>query len=251
LDLLSAQFDENGCDNLYITGDIVKAWYYVASRRPQLAAKILQGGFSYSADAFSSESFANSVKARYYYSIGKYEEILPYIIERSRNEALLLAKLETKALESICRYQLKDKSGAFKALEEAYALAAPGGLLAPFIELGKDMRTLAAAAIKSGAVCVPKDTLELINRKASAYAKRQSHIASAYSDRLENGAGLSRREQEILGDISQGLSRSEIAASRGLSINTIKATINLIYSKLGACNMAEVIRITTEKELLK
>jgi LuxR family maltose regulon positive regulatory protein len=247
---LSSRLLEKIGGNKYITCEIVKAWYYTASRRPKLAAEIFQNGFSYGKGDFFSESMENWVKARYYYAIGKYDELLSYISARGQKEIFLLGKLEIKALEAVCRNQLKDKEGALKTLEEAYALAAPAGLIAPFIELGKDMRTLSALAIKSESVNIPKERLELINRKASAYAKRQSHIASGYKD-ADRGASLSRREREILEDISRGLSRSEIAASRGLSINTIKATVSMVYSKLGACNMAEVIRIAAENELLK
>ena len=247
---LSARLLENGGGNKYVTSDIVRAWYYSASRRPKLAAEIFQNGFAYGSGSFSSGSFENWVKAQYYYAIGRYDELLSYLSSRGQKEIFLLGRLEMKALEAVCRNQLKDKEGAFKALEEAYSLAAPGGFITPFIELGKDMRTLSASAIKSNRVNIPRERLELINRKASAYAKRQSHIASGYKG-LDKGASLSRREREILEDISRGLSRSEIAASRGLSINTIKATVSMVYSKLGACNMAEVIRIAAENELLK
>jgi DNA-binding NarL/FixJ family response regulator len=55
---------------------------------------------------------------------------------------------------------------------------------------------------------------------------------------------------EILTDLSHGLSRSEIAASRGLSINNVKMVINNVYEKLGVENLADLIRVAVERKLI-
>jgi DNA-binding NarL/FixJ family response regulator len=67
---------------------------------------------------------------------------------------------------------------------------------------------------------------------------------------MKSGAVLTRREREILKDLSQGLSRSEIAAARALSANTVKYFINNLYDKLGANNLADAIRISVENGLV-
>jgi DNA-binding NarL/FixJ family response regulator len=122
----------------------------------------------------------------------------------------------------------------------------------PFIELGKDMRALTSSALKEPQSRIPKPWLEEVNRKASSYAKRQSHVIAEYkqSNCLDNSISLSARECEILTDLSQGLSRVEIAASRGLSVNTVKMVISMLYSKVGAENLADLIRIAVEKRLI-
>jgi DNA-binding NarL/FixJ family response regulator len=61
---------------------------------------------------------------------------------------------------------------------------------------------------------------------------------------------LSPREAEILTDLSHGLTRVEIAVSRNLSINTVKMIINMIYSKAGAENLADLIRIAVERKMI-
>jgi DNA-binding NarL/FixJ family response regulator len=166
------------------------------------------------------------------------------------------------ALEACVHYKMKDKQKAFAVLQDAYNTALPNELIMPFIELGKDMRTLTAAALKeaegangtrtSGENEIPGEWLENINRKAASYAKHQSHLAAEYKrlNGITDDSPISPREADILLDLSHGLSRAEIAASRGLSINTVKMVINNVYSKLGAENLAGLIRIAVERKLI-
>jgi len=65
-----------------------------------------------------------------------------------------------------------------------------------------------------------------------------------------NGITLSPRETDILHDLSHGLTRVEIAAGRDLSVNTVKMVINNIYSKLGAENLADLIRIAVKQKMI-
>jgi len=122
----------------------------------------------------------------------------------------------------------------------------------PFIELGKDMRTLVSAFLKEGGGAIPKPWLDEINRKSASYAKRRSHVITEYAqvNRLPDSVSITPRETDILKDLSHGLSRSEIASSRNLSINTVKMVINSLYYKLGAGNVADVIRIATKRKMI-
>jgi DNA-binding NarL/FixJ family response regulator len=67
---------------------------------------------------------------------------------------------------------------------------------------------------------------------------------------IKDSIVMSPRETEILSDISHGLSRSEIAVARELSVNTVKMIINKVHYKLGAENMADLIRIAVERKLI-
>jgi LuxR family maltose regulon positive regulatory protein len=147
---------------------------------------------------------------------------------------------------------MKDREKACAALEDAYNTASPNGILMPFIELGKDMRTLTSFAAKKTGGVIPKSWLENVNRKSASYAKRLAHVIAKYKQ-ASGTAGeitITRRESEILTDLSHGLSRTEIAASRDLSINTVKMIINNVYMKLGAENLADAIRIASEKKIV-
>jgi LuxR family maltose regulon positive regulatory protein len=170
-----------------------------------------------------------------------------------QRESCLLGRIELLAIEACVHYKMKDREKAFTVLSDAYETASPNELTMPFIELGKDMRTLTASAIRGSESRIPKPWLETINRKAASYAKRQSHAILEYrqANRLTDSIVFSPREKEILGDLSHGLSRAEIAASRGLSVNTVKMVINMVYSKTGAENLADLIRIAVEQKLIR
>jgi LuxR family maltose regulon positive regulatory protein len=166
---------------------------------------------------------------------------------------MLFGRLEMKALDAVCQYQVKNREAALAALQEAYDLAQSNNLTMPFIELGKDMRTLTTAAMRDRDCGIPRPWLEMINRKAATYAKRLAFVVTEYKS--ANGLGddvpFTARETEILNDLYHGLSRSEISASRNLSINTVKMVLGAIYTKLGADNVADVIRIALSRQLIR
>jgi len=156
------------------------------------------------------------------------------------------------AMEACIHYKMKDKKKSFSVFLEAYENALPNGILMPFIELGKDMRTLTAVALKQSNFKIPKPWLEDVNRKSATYAKRRTHVIAEYKKAygITDGVVFSPREAEVLADLSHGLSRVEIANSRGLSVNTVKMVINMLYAKVGAENLADLIRIAVERKLI-
>jgi len=118
--------------------------------------------------------------------------------------------------------------------------------------MGKDMRTLSSAMLKESGSKIPHSWLKDINRKAASYAKHRTHIITDYKKAhgLTNNIVFSPREGQVLADLSHGLSRPEIAANRGLSVNTVKMVINTLYIKVGAENLADLIRIAVEQKLI-
>jgi LuxR family maltose regulon positive regulatory protein len=126
----------------------------------------------------------------------------------------------------------------------------------PFTELGKDMRTLADAALKDKAPGFSQDWLETVRKNATGYAKKL--FAAAERRRpvspREEGAGqwitMSRRELDILTGLYQGMTQEEIASVSSLSVNTVKSIIRHIYNKLGAVNKADAVRIAAAKGLV-
>jgi ATP/maltotriose-dependent transcriptional regulator MalT len=232
--------------------DISLCWYYCALGIPEKTPDWLKENFSPYANVFFKENYANQMKARYCYATRNYAPLLLYINEMKERESYLFGRIEMLALEACIHYKLKEKEKSFTALEAAYETAKDNEILMSFIELGKDMRTLTTFALKNSSCKIPKPWLEDINRKSASYAKRLSHVITEYKKAkgITDTVVISPREKEILIDLSQGLSRSEIAESRNLSINTVKMSINSVYMKLGAENLAGAIRIAAERKII-
>ncbi|MDR0449888.1 MAG: LuxR C-terminal-related transcriptional regulator [Treponema sp.] len=238
--------------------DILTGWYYAHIGQTGKLAPWLKNDFEESDLNSLAYGLEVLVKAKYHFAEKKFPAVLAVLENwESRNSpwAFVLGKVEGKALEAVSCYQLRDREGAFAALAEAYRLARPNALFMPFTELGKDMRALAEAALKENPPDLPRDWLERVRLDAAAYAKKlfavAEHYRAAPSRHGEGqGANLSRRELEVLTSICQGMTQEEIAGNFSLSVNTVKSVIRSVYTKLGAVNKADAVRIAASLGLV-
>ena len=249
---MEAQLNENEYTLRFISYDIALAWYYNTLCLPEKIPDWLKDKFTPYGHPSFIENFGNLARAHYCFLTKDYPPLLAYMEEQKKRESILFGRIEMLAAEACIHYKMKDKKKAYAALEGAYKTASPNGILMPFIELGKDMRTLSAFALKQANDSIPKSWLETINRKSASYSKRLAHVISEYkqANNMAGGFVISQRENEILTDLSHGLSRTEIASHHGLSVNTVKMIINSVYMKLGAENLADAIRIAAENKIL-
>jgi len=249
---IKAQMNETAYIYRFMDYDISISWYYCFLGMPEKTSEWLQEDFLPYSHAGFTENFGNQIKARFFYAAGDFAPLLAYIGEMKTRESYLYGRTEMLAMEACVHHKMKNREKAFAALREAYENASPNEIIMPFIEMGKDMRTLTLALLKEPENVIPKAWLEDVNRKSATYAKRRSHVIAEYAqlNRMSDGVNITPREADILGDLSHGLSRSEIASSRGLSINTIKMVINSLYFKLGAQNLADLIRIATNRKMI-
>jgi LuxR family maltose regulon positive regulatory protein len=237
----------------FIDYDIALSWYYCFLGMPDKTSEWLQEDFSPYIHAAFIENFGNQIKARFCYATRNFAPLLAYIEEMKSRESILFGRVEMLAMEACVHYLMKNKEKAFDSLRNAYENAAHNGIVMPFIEMGKDMRTLASACLRTAdGTGIPKPWLEEIGRKSASYAKRRSNVIAEYArtHRLTDIIAITPRESDILKDLALGLSRAEIASGRGLSINTVKMVINSLYSKLGAENVADVIRIAAKRKMI-
>jgi LuxR family maltose regulon positive regulatory protein len=257
---LEAQLEEIYYLTRSVNYDIVTGWYYAQIGQEDKMAPWLKDDFE--------ESDLNSivyglevlVEAKFHFAKKHYPAALAVLESREgRNSRwnFVLGRIERKVLEAVCRYQLKDRQAAFAALEEAYRLAVPNALYMSFMEMGKDMRSLAGAALKDKATAIPPAWLERVCRNASGYAKKLFVVTGQYrlpeegrGKKSRSGAGLSRREMEVLAGLSKGLTREEIAGLSSISVNTVKSVIRSVYNKLGAVNRADAVRIAASLGLV-
>ncbi|MDR0388988.1 MAG: LuxR C-terminal-related transcriptional regulator, partial [Spirochaetaceae bacterium] len=244
--------------NRFIYHDIVSGWYYVHTGQTVKLAPWLKNDFEQSdlnSIVFGLEIL---VKAKYHFAEKHFPAVLAVLENwESRNSpwAFILCRIEMKALEAVCRYQSRDKKSAFAALAEACRLSTPNAITMPFTELGKDMRALADAALKEKAPGLDPAWLEKVRLGASGYAKKlftvvEQERAASLGEGGQGRFRLSRREMEVLANLSQGMTQEEIAGISSLSVNTVKSVIRSVYTKLGAVNKADAIRIAASQRLL-
>ncbi|MDR1510863.1 MAG: LuxR C-terminal-related transcriptional regulator [Synergistaceae bacterium] len=251
---LEAQLDMKEYHSRFTTFDIVASWYYSLINQPNMIAHwILSGDFGKGSLGIFKTDFGNLAKAKFYYSDKRYHELISFLESKPTFCDALFGKLEMKVLMAASQYQLKNRDASMALLEEAYELASTNSLLMPFIELGKDMRTLTRAAMRDKNRGIPAQWLETVNRKSATYAKRLLQVIMEYkkANNIKDNARLSAKEMEILRDLYDGLSRTEIASNRELSVSTVKMVLNTIYAKLGANSLADVIRIAINRNLIK
>jgi LuxR family maltose regulon positive regulatory protein len=249
---LEAQLNMKDYFTRYTSFDIVSSWYFSIMRQPQLTANWILGNFSKGSLGTFNESFGNFVRAKLFYANKKYDEVLSFLENERALREVLFGRLEMKVLEAVCLYQNKKKDAALAAFKEAYDMSMSNDLTMPFTEMGNDMRTLTRVAMRDSGSGISREWLEQINRRAATYAKRLNWVVSEYkkANNLGKDVRLSQREIEILYDVYHGLTRSEIAVSHNLSVSTVKMVLGSIYSKLGADNVADVIRTALERKLI-
>ena len=249
---MEAKLEKENQAGRFFSYDSALGWYYCALRQPEMVSAWLREAFAPYSHAYFIENTGNQIKARYHYITRDYAPLLAYIEGVRQRESILFGRVEMLALKACAHYHMKDRPAAFAALRQAYGEAGPNGILAPFVELGKDMRTLVSAALREQARDIPAAWLEGVKRKSASFAKYQALMIADYQRALGQSGGihLSAREREILTDLYRGLTRMEIAAKQALSANTVNSAVGNIFSKLGAHSVADAVRIAAEENLV-
>jgi len=170
---------------------------------------------------------------------------------REPQERFAFGELLLSTMTAIVRIRTGDIFGAMEDFKRAYVLSYNGVFEMPFIEAGKNLHPLCVAARKTDCG-IPDEWLRMIDRKASVYAKKIAVIRDSYKaeKKIEDAVSLSERELEVLNDLYHGLTREEIAESRYISISTVKKTIESMFLKLDANNVADAIRIAIKNKWL-
>jgi ATP/maltotriose-dependent transcriptional regulator MalT len=254
-----AELESLGSHPDYLDGqadyDIITGWYHLMIGQHGRVADWLLSPPDREGDGTLVSGFECITKIKYFLFQRRYEELLAYMESGQGKfgwKGYAIGRLELYAASAVALSKGRARERSLGLLLTAYEIAAPCGLDMAFIELGSDMRTLTAAALKSKDERFPAPWLEKINRRSAAYAKNILSVAADYrkANGLEGDVKLTGREIDILSDLYHGLSRSEIAVNRDLSINTVKSALSILYSKLGAENTNDAIRIALERKLM-
>jgi ATP/maltotriose-dependent transcriptional regulator MalT len=155
-------------------------------------------------------------------------------------------RLKTMVLQAVARYTLGEHEEALQTLNEALALAEPGGFVRLFVDEGAPMAELLAAAAVQG--IRPRYARRLL-AAFEAEAKVGQPTSSASGPASLTGL-LSSRELEVLRLIAQGLSNQEIGKRLFLALDTVKGHNRRIFEKLDVQRRTEAVARARELGLL-
>lgn len=171
---------------------------------------------------------------------------------REEHERFMFGELTLTLLSAVAKINSDNKNGALTDFIRAYELSCFGEFEMPFIELGRNLHPLVVLALSNMNCPISDGWLKKTERKASAYAKKSEFIAGKIKRKknIDVAVQITDRERDVLIDIYQGLTREDIAATRYLSVNTVKKILQSIYIKLDAETNIDAIRVALEKKLI-
>lgn len=234
--------------------DNALAWYYIKLHDH---AKIPQSILELSRTEVHNLAYGRPqvTYAHYLFNIGEYARMVGMM--RNADKGLYLSRgiwqerIDRHVMLAIGYDCLGNHDMSMDALWSAYDLCYDNGLIAQFIEAAGAMNKVIQVARQQDRYSFSPEWLDLIDRETAAFAKRADKVRAAYYKRnpikTNRSSPLSQREQDVLGAISRGLTREEIAYEQYVSVNTVKSTIRNIYNKLGASNKAEAVSIAIAK----
>jgi LuxR family transcriptional regulator, maltose regulon positive regulatory protein len=151
-------------------------------------------------------------------------------------------RLKALVLQAVVHQRLGEAETAVAVVTEALALAAPDGLMRPFVDEGPPLARLLTDVAARGVM--PEYVRTLL---AAAAAEKPAGETSAPALLPEP---LSAREQEVLRLIAQGLSNRQIAAQLFLALDTVKGHNRRIFDKLQVQRRTEAVARARELGLL-
>jgi LuxR family maltose regulon positive regulatory protein len=148
-------------------------------------------------------------------------------------------------LRAIARERCGDAKGGFDSFLRAVAIAAPQGVLRPFIDEGSALSSLVRQAVRRfGIGSLTPASTEFVATILSAVSQ-----AARSPGKAPQGL-LSEREREILGLLNHGLANKEIARSIGVTEPTVKFHLKNLYGKLGVNSRTMALTVARQQRLL-
>ncbi len=181
------------------------------------------------------------------------QDVLEAYRQQMESRGWVDERLRVIVLQAIAQHLCSQKEQAMQLLEEALALAEPGGFIRIFVDEGVPMRELLAAAAArgirpayTGKLLAALAVRAMVGQPPSADERTPSSVPHP-SSLVES---LSPRELEVIRLIAQGLSNQEIGERLFLALDTIKGHNRRIFEKLEVQRRTEAIARARELGLL-
>jgi LuxR family maltose regulon positive regulatory protein len=255
LSQLEQQVENQNFINRHSLYEIETGWFYALMGEHSRVASWLKSKNWLTGVGALLDGFSDLAVCKFYLMDKDYGALLAFLdcrISANGISKFLLGQIGLMVNSAVCHYHLGNRAEAIDCLQKAYWLAKPNQFIMPFAEMGNSMRSLAGSILKTKDSSIPTEWLETIRRKSATYAKRVAHVRARFYEAQHLGytVQLTNKEMQLLEDLAQGLSRTEISLARNISVNTVKVMLQTIYEKLGAENGIEAVRIAASRQLL-
>ncbi|MDL2220467.1 LuxR C-terminal-related transcriptional regulator [Eubacteriales bacterium OttesenSCG-928-N14] len=196
------------------------------------------------------------IGAYYLYSIGEMEKSYALVLQLQQmlnNQGRWPERFSVHIIKALHHMHEDEPARCEAAFAKAYEMVYANDLKYCLSGFGKEMMNLLKYLRKQPMDAYDTPWLDAVYLGSSSMAKRLQVMQTAYKGRRTAGQSsimLTKRENEVLRFLAQGLTQQEIGQVMGISKNGVKKHISNIYFKLGATNRADAIHIATVNKLV-
>jgi LuxR family maltose regulon positive regulatory protein len=168
------------------------------------------------------------------------QDLVP-LIEESKRRGNKTVAIIALILHTYASYQARKPKNAVQSLQEALALGAESGYVRIFADEGS--RLLGLFKLYRSQLSDVDPYLEMLLSIMENEKPAASQLALSPDDLIP----LTRRELDILYQMSTGKSNQEIADELVLALNTVKKHVANVLSKLGVSNRTQAVMIAKKR----
>lgn len=111
--------------------------------------------------------------------------------------------------------------------------------------------TFEIVSVGSSAADISQAADVVVNARDATISTRTTRAAAArVEDVSADPPPLTNRERQVLGLLADGLGNKQIAARLGISTNTVKTHLELLFDKLGVSSRTEAVATAARRGLL-
>jgi len=164
-------------------------------------------------------------------------------------------RIQVLALQAMLDQAEGNESQAVAALEQAIALAEPGGFLRLFVDLGPQLKPLLAKLVQRGVSPGYLAALDAAYGAADSQSLAATPVSEPVRDPTRSAASdliepLTNRERDVLLLLDKRYSNKEIAATLSISVGTVRTHIQHTGDKLGVRGRRAIVQAAKDLGLL-
>jgi LuxR family maltose regulon positive regulatory protein len=183
-------------------------------------------------------------------SRGRARELLRQMNDYASEIHSTIVRIRVLALQARLYSAEGDERQALAALSDSIALAAPGGFLRLFVDLGMALKPLLSKLARQGVEPAYIDEILAAFGPDSASPVVGQPLTREPVPTREGGAMLTNRELDVLQLLARRLSDKEIADALVISPKTVSSHIDHLSDKLGVRGRRAIVEAAKTQGLL-